>query len=263
MLPYDPNLDWKKFAELTIKTNDLDPVYVALHDCGMPEDMMMRWCAAFITYYHMGTACQLCTLQGDEFWTELWNRYDTNPRASERRHFRGDAGKRAMKAWINTYKTPEKFFAACMQPSFMKLLQKAIPQVGTYFTWKCMDLREAVFGYEVDWSEAEYHLVGLPMSGIEYLFPECKKHGPRGHCDGLREIADAIKQFDAPPRKIRKCGIAEAETVACMVKAHYVNKKPIGKDIVEKRYDLTGWGEIADHILARMPEEPMTLESYL
>ena len=95
MLAYDPNLDWKRFAELTIATDDLDPVYVALYKSGMPEDMLMRWCAAFVTYYHMGTACQLCELKGDEFWTELWNRYDTNPRASERRHFRGEAGKKA------------------------------------------------------------------------------------------------------------------------------------------------------------------------
>lgn len=261
MLTYDPNISWQRFAELTIATDDLDPVYVALYKCGMPEDMLMRWCAAFVTYYHMGTACQLCELKGDDFWTELWNRYDTNPRASERRHFRGDSGRKAMKAWINEYKTPEKFFAACMQPSFMKLLQKNIPQIGTYFTWKCMDLREAVFGYNVDWSEAEYHLVGLPMSGIEYIFPECGKKMPRAYSDGLLEIASAISHIDAPPRHARKCGVAEAETVACMLKSYYMNKKPIGKDIVEKRHDLSGYGPISDHIISFMPEEPFDKET--
>ena len=124
-----------------------------------------------------------------------------------------------------------------------------------------MDLREAVFGYDVDWTEAEYHLVGLPMSGIEHLFPECAKKGPRSYSSGLREIADAISHIDAPPRYGRKCGIAEAETVACMVKAYYLNKKPIGKDIVEKRADLVGYGDIADHILSRMPEEPFDKET--
>ena len=59
MLTYDQNLSWQDFARLTVATDDLDPVYVALHKCGMPEAMLMRWCAAFVTYYHMGTACQL------------------------------------------------------------------------------------------------------------------------------------------------------------------------------------------------------------
>jgi hypothetical protein len=222
----------------------------------MPEAMLMRWCAAFVTYYHMGTACQLCTLEGDDFWTELWTRYDTAPRASERRHFRGESGKKAIKAWINTYGTPEKFFAACMQPSFMKLLQKNIPQIGHYFTWKCMDLREAVFGYDVDWSESEYHLVALPMQGLNIIFPELLDERKADYATALLKVADAIKHIPAPPRQVRGCGVAEAETICCMAKSYYISKKPIGKDIVEKRHDLTGYGEIADHILEHMPLEP-------
>ena len=42
-----------------------------------------------------------------------------------------------------------------------------------------------------------------------------------------------------------------------MAKAYYGNKKPIGKDIAEKRADLTGYGEISDYLLSLMPEEPM------
>lgn len=263
MLPYDEKLDWKEFARLTIATDDLDPVYVALYKSGMPEDMLMRWCAAFVTYYHMGTACQVCELQGDEFWYELWNRYDTAPRASERRHFRGESGRKALKSWINTYGTPEKFFQSCMRKSFMELLKANIPQIGTYFTWKCMDLREAVFGYDVDWSESEYHLVGLPMSGLEVIFPECGKRKPMPYSKALLELASAISHLDAPPRYARKCGVAEAETIACMIKAYYLNKKPIGKDIEEKRNDLLGYGDIADHILSHMPKIPDNLEEYV
>lgn len=256
MLTFDPNLSWQDFAAKTIATDDLDPVYVALYRAGMPEDMLMRWCTAFVTYYHMGTACQLCTLKGDEFWTELWNRYDIAPRASERRHFRGEAGKNAMRAWINTYGTPEKFFAACMQPTFMKLLKMAIPQIGHYFTWKCMDLREAVFGYDVDWAGSEYHMVTLPMRGLDVIFPELEGNRKADYGQALLKVADAIKHIPAPPRYARNCGVAEAETVCCMAKSYYKSKKPIGKDILEKRHDLTGYGEIADHILSFMPEEP-------
>ena len=254
MITYDPTLPWPKFAELTVKTDDLDPVYVGLQRCNMPEDMLMRWCAAFVTYYHMGTAGKLCLYEGDEFWTKLWESYDTAPRAAERRHFRGNSGRKAIKQWINTYKTPEAFFAACMQPSFMKLLKKNIPQVGTYFTWKCMDLREAVFGYAVDWTGAENHMVTLPTQGLEIIYPGVKPSV------ALLQVVDNINHLKAPPRYSRACGVAEAETIACMIKGYYKNGKTIGHDIMEKRRDLEGYGEVSDLILAHMPKEPTDAE---
>lgn len=260
MLTYDPDLSWQDFAMKTIATDDLDPVYVALYRANMPEDMLMRWCAAFVTYYHMGTACKMCELQGSKFWYELWMQYDTAPRASERRHFRGEAGRKALRSWAVEYPQPEKFFAACMQPSFMKLLNKGIPQIGTYFSWKCMDLREAVFGYHVDWTGAENHLVTLPTQGMRIMFPELEHQEKPDFAAALHRVVDGIKYLNAPPRGIRSCGIAEAETVCCMAKSYYKSKKPIGKDILEKRADLQGYGDIADHILSFMPEEPFDTE---
>jgi len=256
MITYDPSISWQDFAAKTIATDDLDPVYVALSKCGMPEPMLMRWCAAFVTYYHMGTASQVCELEGDVFWAELLKRYDTAPRASERRHFRGEAGRKAIKAWIDTYSTPEKFFNDCMQSSFMKLHKKGIPQIGTYFTWKCMDLREAVFGYGVDWTYSERHMVELPKQGLEVIFPELSKQKHPDYAGALFQVVDGIKHLNAPPRYTRACGVAEAETICCMAKAYFKNRKPIGKDIVEKREDLTGYGDVADHILSFMPKEP-------
>jgi len=250
MLSHKPDISWQEFARLTIETNDLDPVYVALNQAKMPEAMLLRWCTAFVTYYHMGTACQICHLQGDDFWAELFNRYETSPRASERRHFRGQAGLKAMRVWRNIYRTPEKFFLECMQPSFMTLLKKNIPQIGTYFTWKCMDFREAVFGYDVDWGNAHKHMVTLPTQGLDIIYPGVP------HPQALLQAASELKHLSAPPRHHRKCGVAEAETVACMLKGYYLHGKPIGKDIVEKRRDLTGYGDVAEHILSFMPVEP-------
>jgi len=123
-----------------------------------------------------------------------------------------------------------------------------------------MDLREAVFGYDVDWSESEYHLVALPMQGLQVIFPELLTAAKPNYAKALMDVADAISYINAPPRNVRGCGVAEAETICCMAKAYYKNSKPIGKDIVEKRHDLAGYGEIADHILSFMPEEPFELE---
>jgi hypothetical protein len=88
------------------------------------------------------------------------------------------------------------------------------------------------------------------------LFPELADNRNADYGKALFRIVDEINHLDAPPRYARRCGVAEAETVACMAKAYYGNKKPIGKDIAEKRADLSGFGEIADHILQYMPVEP-------
>lgn len=250
MLTHNPEMPWQEFARLTIQTEDLDPVYCAMARSGWETPVLMRWCVAFCTYYHAGTACQLCDLEGDAFWSELWNRYGTAPRAAERRHFRGEAGKKAIIAWRERFGTPEKMAIACMPGSFKSLYNAGIPQVATYFTWKWMDFRESVFGYPVNWTGAEKALVALPCAGLEYLFPGVKP------AESIMIVSEEIAKYAAPPRFERNCGLPEAETVACMAKGYYLNKNPIGHDILDKRTALAGYGERAQQLLAVMPKEP-------
>lgn len=251
MLTYNKDLPWQDFARLSIQTLDLDPVYVALANSGWDEAKLMRWCVGFITYYDMGCASDVCDLQGDEFWTALWDRYDTNPRAAERRHFRGEAGKKALKAWRNEFGTPEKMLGACMKSTFMDALNSGVPQIGTYFTWKVSDFRESVFGYDMDWSGAEKHLLGLPCSGLEFLFPDEKP------AQSVWKIVEAVKDLPNPSLYVANCNIAVGETIACMAKAYYNNGKPIGKDIVERRDQLsTSNNENARHLASVFPVEP-------
>lgn len=251
MLTYNKDLPWQDFARLSVQTLDLDPVYVALVNSGWDEAKIMRWCVGFITYYDMGCASDVCDKQGDDFWEAIWRRYDDNPRAAERRHFRGEAGRKALKAWRNDYGTPEKMLGACMKSSFLKSLSCGVPQIGTYFSWKVCDFREAVFGYDLDWTGAEKHLLGLPCDGLKLLFPDEKP------ATSIWKVVDEIKGIKAPPQNKRGCGIPEAETVACMAKAYYKNGKPIGKDIVERRDQLaTGRSENARHLASVFPADP-------
>lgn len=250
MLTYNAKMNPKEYARLTIATNDLDPVYVALVNSGWDEAKVLRWCAAMVTFYHTGTACELCDLHGDDFWTEVWNRYDKNPRASERRHFRGEAGKKALKFWRNEFGTPEKFMLACMKPTFLESVNCGIPQIGTYFAWKVSDFREAVFGYDVDWSGAEKHLSAVPEKGLRFLWPDEKPY------QSIWKLVDLIKDIKAPPRLTRACGIAEAETIACGVQQYYNNSIPVGKDIVDKRKALEGYGRNAAHLIRVFPVDP-------
>lgn len=251
MLTYNKDLPWQDFARLSIETLDLDPVYVALANSGWSEAKLMRWCVGFITYYDMGCASDVCDLQGDDFWTAIWDRYDTNTRAAERRHFRGEAGKKALKAWRNTYGTPERFLGDCMRGSFLETLNARIPQIGTYFTWKVMDFREAVFGYDVDWTKAEKHMVGLPCDGLKFLFPDEKPE------HSVWKVVEAVKHLPNPSLHIDHCNIAVGETIACMAKAYYNNGKHIGTDIVERRNQLSSSNsDNARQLLTVFPLEP-------
>jgi hypothetical protein len=203
-----------------------------------------------MTYYHLGTSCSVCQFTGDTFWSELWARYDFAPRAAERRHFRGAAGKKAIVAWREMFKTPEKFMIAVMRPSFMGVYNANIPQIGQYFSWKACDLRQYVFGYDVDWTNAENNLVGLPQSGLKMLFPDEKPS------ESVWKVVDAIKHLKEPPKYTGNCGLSSGETVSCMVSGYFKNKTPIGHDIVDKRNALKGYGELAKHLLSVMPTDP-------
>jgi hypothetical protein len=97
-------------------------------------------------------------------------------------------------------------------------------------------------------------MVQLPVQGLEIIFPGVPSD------KALLQVVDQIKYLKAPPRYTRDCGVAEAETIACMIKGYYKNGKPIGADIVDKRQALTGYGFVADEILKHMPEEPFDTE---
>lgn len=249
MLSYR-DLSDREFARLTVLTLDLDPTYVAAARVQWEEDKKLRWCAAMMAFYHTGYASEACDLEGDAFWSYLWGKISA-PRPAERRHFRGVAAEKALISWRNDFGTPERFMAACMKNKFLDILGAGIPQVGTYFAWKAADYRESIFGYSMDWTDAEKHMVGLPISGLELMFPgEKPEHS-------IWRIADMIGDLPAPPQFSRTCGVESYETIACMIKS-YRRGKNVGADIMEKRRDLEAvQNENAKELLSHMPPDPV------
>jgi hypothetical protein len=250
VITYNADLPWQEFIRLEIQTKHLDPMYPALNSVGWSEAKLMRWCAAMVTYYNAGVACKLCDYQGDDFWHGLWDHYDTVKRPAERRHFRGDLGRKAIRFWRNEFATPEKFIQTCMKSTFMKALKSGVPQIGPYFTWKVCDYRESVFGYDLDWNGAENYLTKLALKGLDEVFKE------GSYAEKLQIVIDEIAQYKDPARNIRQCGIAEAETAACSFRYYYGHQTPIGHDIVNKRRSLEGCGENAEQLAAAIPKEP-------
>ena len=78
------------FGRRLVQTNDLDPVYVLLHNAPMSKEQLHQWLLAYWCFYHVGTASWIAQNSGG-----FWNRMKTAagskeyPRSSERRHFRG------------------------------------------------------------------------------------------------------------------------------------------------------------------------------
>ena len=96
-------------------------------------------------------------------------------------------------------------------------------------------------------------------NGLELIFPGEKYE------ESVFKVVDAISDLDAPPQNARKCGVAEAETVACGIRQYYLRGAPIGEDIVAKRDHLLGGGDNADHLRSVFPQVPKDADyvSYL
>src|SRR5688572_2484357 len=86
-----------RFARDLFRYEEADPLYYALVRSGLNTATQQRYIVAmFNSFYHHGIAGRAAMFRGDSFWDYLLGIYDKAPRASERRHFRGKAGKNAL-----------------------------------------------------------------------------------------------------------------------------------------------------------------------
>jgi hypothetical protein len=206
---------------------DADPGYYALQYSGLPREQMLRASIAWCTYYNLGIAADASEYKGKRFWDYLINLYPTAKRATERRHFRGAAGLKALDQWSSTWKQPEHmadYICGSGVNSYFSIRARAKPvaQYGDYFYWKWCDLHE-VLGYgPVAMAGSEKHSPKVPQQGAELIatmHPETVVLG-----DTTAEVYAEIVQWGrtnkVPPRttKHRGFSIQEAETVCCVYK---------------------------------------------
>lgn len=105
-VPMPGHMSVLKFGRLLIETNDLDPIYVMLHEANLSRDTLKAWCLAYSCFYHAGVASK-CAEDPDKFWENLRKGHDEMwPRGSERRHFRGHTSEHVT-TWLGQeYATP-------------------------------------------------------------------------------------------------------------------------------------------------------------
>ncbi len=218
--PMDPKdmPTWQRFTEKLFRTEDADPGYIALARCRLPEDVRMRLIVGWVTFYNLGLACNAAKLTGPKFWAYLRSVYPTAKRASERRHFRGKAGLKALADWERDYPRPEMMVERILKasPDYTSVRNRVRPitQMGDYFVWKFCDLYDVMTKRHVDVTGCESYAPKTPQQGAKLIFPD------NTIAEAFSKIVAYARKIGltAPPHHNRPFDANEAETVCCVYK---------------------------------------------
>lgn len=239
--------DWRRFTELTIKTNDLDPMYPVFR--GLSKDRNPRWMSRFIMYFLMfydaGGAYEAA--EARDFWAHVKKVFPTAKRGTERRHFRGVNGLRAIAKMEHT--DPQEILQEWYDSEYRYMEGNiregwAGCQMGPYFIWKLFDIFNMI-GLPVSLSRAEAlkFMPEEPRKAAEMFFPGLS------FPDALEKVATQVRMFEHPTIPGRVCDYAEAETILCMMKGFFGTKvHRIGDDIMDKWKQTAGYPELQKHL---------------
>lgn len=251
---------WQRFAEVTIKTNDLDPMYEVIYQLNKTKDRTWtgNFIMTFLLYYNAGEAAHIADNMDDpkRYWEVMQWMAKSDPQAmkrgTERRHFRGENERKAleklasfgMEPWellVDMYSGFTGNWTTPTYDQFYKYMTSkyAGTQFGPYFIWKLYDIFNVCLGMPISLSfaEAGKYMPDEPRKAAEHFFPTFEH--------GLFQVLRHIEQFDHPVVPGRKCGLAEAETVLCMMKGFFKTKKHyIGDDIIDKYMQLKDYPDL-------------------
>jgi hypothetical protein len=161
-------LDIRTFGDALIKTQDLDPVYCALYQAHLPEPQLCRLLLAYLYFYHLGVAATLSEKEHDAFWRFMriaaideqpprqWNLpAERWPRASERRHFRGQKCVQAIERLRVRFIQPEAAVRSLASLTRATAIIECVldwPMCGEWAAFKAADLIERVYGSKVEFN---------------------------------------------------------------------------------------------------------------
>lgn len=245
---------WQRFAEITIKTNDLDPMYSVIRGLNQTRsrDWMGRFIIYFLCFYDAGGAADAAENWTDkDFWQRLKyaGQVKETKRGTERRHFRGVNALRAC-ATLESYEVSPWYLLENMYgvvherpPTYAEFYKRMTTRfagtaMGPYFIWKLYDIFNICLDMPITLSfdEALKYMPDEPRKSAEHFFPSFEH--------GLKEVTDYIHQYKHPVRP-GLCGLAEAETILCMMKGYFKTKTHvIGDDIHDKTVQLANHPEL-------------------
>ncbi len=266
-----PRLGVEAFGKHLLRSNDLDPIYVALRhllDTQWGHTRVKRWLVAYWCFYHAGFACYASGSMPSKFW-DVMNLAAENlksappggrwPRGSERRHARGGQGIKMVEHLESTYRTPEMMVDTILDgPRDFASVRKRVKThylFGDWIAFKVGDMLERVLHEHVDFSEADVFMFKDPVKGAELVWDSWGWDAELDIPEVVLQLKREFKEFKAPPDYNRPIGLQEVETILCKWKSHLNGHYPLNNDITEIREGLEGWGTAADTFLSFMPEE--------
>lgn len=235
--PAEP-ASWQDFGYFLFLNRDADPGYYVLMylmNMGYPQDQLARFCVAWCSFYNLGIAARASEIKsGKHFYSYLRKVYPTAKRASERRHFRGTAGLKAIDAWEFAFPKPEwmvEHITGSIDVSRtvtdlpdMGTIRKrceSVAQMGDYFKWKWGDLTEVLRQGPVKFRGWENVSPNVPQQGAALIAAEAGK--PELTTEQVyRSITSQMRKrgvvsYYAPWRDF---DVQDAETICCVYKQY-------------------------------------------
>lgn len=233
LIALDHRTDWRSFAKKLFELEDADPGYMLLARADIPATQKLRYVLAWCTYYNPGIAAIASDYHGTKFYDYLEKVYPTAQRASERRHFRGQAGLKALAQWRSLYPRPEDMVEACFAPTYLGVRKNMqhMAQMGDYFYWKLADIQDTVFGIPVDFTGCEKYMPKVPQQGAEIIHGIDNPYkcwlGEFNLVEVMRKVTTRVGHMHHPLND-RRLLLQEAETVCCVFKQHVVGDYKYG-----------------------------------
>lgn len=253
-------LDYKGFGSLLLETEDLDPVYTMIAGATLDSKTLFRWHLAYWCFYHTGVAARIA--ESPNYWEEMHKAYyEKWPRGVERRYFRGEKCLRAMEelesmASGEPERLVEHWGSGKTFDGVAERVKKA-PLFGPWIAFKVADMAERTLGFDVDFNDCHLGIYRDPLQGAALI-----RHGDWKAPITVNELYDVISEmedyfvpkFHAPPCFSRRVNIQEMETILCKYKSHFKGHYPPGKDTIEVRAMMEGWGDLAQELALHLPK---------
>jgi hypothetical protein len=255
-----------EFGEALIKTEDLDPVYVAIGKSGLKDIDLYRWLFDYWLFYHMGTASYLANEKSGDHWSLMMEAAKNEtpaptggrwPRGTERRHFRGAQAIKAVQHFTEYNCLPEDLikhmlvqYGPTTQQSIMDYVQRW-PMFGPWIAFKAADMLEALQIIHFDAPDNIGLMYREPYNSLQLLEGDAPG---KSAAEIYRDLLRHFEQFKAPPYYVRRCGPLEVETILCKHKSHRNGHYAVGKDIHELHEHMAGWpGTYAELVRNAIP----------
>lgn len=263
-------LDVEDFGRKLIESGDLDPVYIILDDVEWEWTRLCRFHIAYWCLYHVGASAYISERDGNNFW-DLLEAAASNinddallttarppvgdrwPRASERRHFRGQKAVDAVRQLRMEFPEPLHMVNRIISkaPSYSAIRKTVceFPQFGDWMAFKVADMIERILSVPVDFDLGSVTMFDDPKKAALMvarsrlgMVERTKFKDPAAIIEQVvQHLIDEYKDLDAPPKNDRRIGYQEVETVLCKWKSHQNGHYPLGNDIVEIAAGLELW----------------------